>query len=195
MPYPSLVSGASSAALEWRYHVACLVMLAATVGAVAGHAEQPPAPAVAAPGAPLDPSRFRYQRPLAPGDPGLVTLPLDAAALAHSQGPSRSFADVRVVDANNAQVPYLLERRDERLSLDLELRPATPQTPALLDRPGNRFVLRDHAAIRESSRSRRRAADLRNGLPASRATRRRTPARPPPARGRIRAARAGSLGA
>ena len=67
-----------------------------------------------------------------------MTLPLDAAALAHSQGPSRSFADVRVVDANNAQVPYLLEQRDERLSLDLELRPATPQTRALLNRPGNR---------------------------------------------------------
>ena len=114
-------------------------MLAASASVGAGHAEQTaPAPAVMAPGAPLDPSGFRYQRPLAPGDPGLVTLPLDAAVLAHSQGPSRSFADVRVVDANNAQIPYLLERRDERLSLDLELRSATPQARALRDRPGNR---------------------------------------------------------
>ena len=67
-----------------------------------------------------------------------MTLPLDAAALAHSQGPTRRFADVRVVDASNAQVPYLLERRDERLSLDLELKPATPQARELQDRPGRR---------------------------------------------------------
>jgi hypothetical protein len=67
-----------------------------------------------------------------------VTLPLDAAALAHSQGPTRSFADVRVVDASHAQVPYLLERRDEQLSLDLELKPATPQARELRDRAGSR---------------------------------------------------------
>jgi hypothetical protein len=119
--------------------VACLGLLTASFGISAGHAEQTaPAPAVVAPGAPLDPSGFRYQRALAPGDPGLAILPLDAATLAHSQGPSRSFADVRVVDANNAQIPYLLERREDRLSLDLELKAATPQTREWQDRPGHR---------------------------------------------------------
>jgi hypothetical protein len=128
MPYPfSLVGRTLFAAL------------AASVAVAASQVERPaPAPAVAEPGAPLDPSGFRYQRPLAPGDPGLVTLPLDAAALAHSQGPSRRFADVRVVDASNAQVPYLLERRDERLSLDLELKPAMPQARERQDRSGSR---------------------------------------------------------
>jgi len=115
-----------------------LVILAASVGVAASQVDQTPAPDVAQPGAPVDPSGFRYQRPLAPGDPGLVTLPLDAAALAHSQGPSRRFADVRVVDASNAQIPYLLERLDQRLSLALEPRPATPQAREVQDRPGHR---------------------------------------------------------
>jgi hypothetical protein len=104
------------------------------MGVAAAHARQ----AVTEPGATLDPSGFRYQRPLAPGDPGLVTLPLDAAVLAHSQGPSRRFADVRVVDADNAQIPYVLEQREERLSLDLDLKPVTPQARDLQDRRGQR---------------------------------------------------------
>ena len=139
MPYPfALVRRTLSLACD---RVACLLILAASIGVGAGHAEQvSPAPAVAAPGASLDPSGFPYQRPLDAGEPGLVTLSLDAAVLAHSQGPSRSFADVRVVDAGNAQIPYLLERRDERLSLDLELRPASPQAPELQNRPGNRSI-------------------------------------------------------
>ena len=123
---------------EWRNYVAYLVMVAASVGIAARYEQMQPAPALAQPGAPVDPSGFRYHRPLAPGDPGLATLPLDAAALAHSQGPSRSFADVRVVDATNAQIPYLLERLDQRLSLALEPRPATPQARELQGRPGHR---------------------------------------------------------
>ena len=46
------------------------------------------------------------------------------AALAHSQGPLRGFADVRLVDDRGAQIPYLLERRSERLTVDLDLRGA-----------------------------------------------------------------------
>ena len=109
-------------------------MLVASLGL---SAQQAPAPAVTEPGARLDPSGFRYQRPLVAGEPGLVTLTLDAAALAHSQGPLRSFADVRVVDAGNAQIPYVLERRGERLSLDLALRAATPQTRELQEGRGS----------------------------------------------------------
>lgn len=129
----------AGSALRWMGRGAGLVLLIGLFAASAGQAGQmAPAPGPTGPGAPLDPSGFRYQRAIAPGDPGLVTLPLDAATLAHSQGPSRSFADVRVVDANNAQVPYVLERREDRLSVDLELRSVTPQTRDLKDRPGHR---------------------------------------------------------
>ena len=125
--------------LGWMCRAACLGLLVASFAVSTGQAEQmAPATGPTEPGAPLDPSGFRYRRPLAPGDPGPVTLTLDAAALAHSQGPSRSFADVRVVDASNAQIPYVLERREDRLSLDLELRSVTPQTRDLQDRPGQR---------------------------------------------------------
>ena len=119
--------------------LAFLLWAAACVGIAARHVEQTPAvPAVAGPGAALDPSGFRYQRLLEAGDPGLVTLSLDAAVLAHSQGPSGSFADVRIVNAGNLQIPYVLERRDERLSLRLEPQPATPQARDLQNRPGHR---------------------------------------------------------
>lgn len=97
-----------------------------------GQSPEPPPPA--ARGAHLDTSGFRYQRSLPPGKPGLVTVALDAAALAHSQGPLRSFADVRIVDDSDAQIPYLLERRPERLTLDLNLRSATLQARELRDR-------------------------------------------------------------
>jgi hypothetical protein len=114
-------------------------MLVASMAVGAAHARQAPAPAEAERGAQLETSGFRYQRPLPAGDPGLVVLPLDAAALAHSQGPLRSFADVRVVDGSGAQIPYLIERRAERLSVDLELRPATPHSRELTERqPRNR---------------------------------------------------------
>ena len=48
-------------------------------------------------------------------------IPLDAPVLAHSQG--AGFADVRVVDDAGRQVPYLVERASEPLSLDLTIEP------------------------------------------------------------------------
>ena len=83
------------------------------------------------PGAPLDTSGFQYQRRLPDGPAELVTLPLDPAALAHSQGPRRNFADVRIVDDQNAQIPYLLEQRSEPLALDLPISATTPRVPDL----------------------------------------------------------------
>ena len=77
------------------------------------------APALPTVGSELDPALFRYLRPITPGPAGLVTVPLDAAVLAHSQ--DASFADVRVIDAAGRQVPYLVERASEPLSLDLAL--------------------------------------------------------------------------
>lgn len=88
-----------------------------------------PVPALPTVGAELDVTRFRYLRPMPPGAAGLVTVPLDAPALAHSQGVR--FADVRVVDTAGRQVPYLVERASEPLSLDLTIEPLATR-PATL---------------------------------------------------------------
>jgi hypothetical protein len=117
--------------------LAVIAVLAALNG-TAVRAQTPAASIESERGAQLDTSGFRYQRPLARGDAGLVVLPLDAAVLAHSQGPLRRFADVRIVDGSGAQIPYLLERRADRLSMDLQLRRASPQSAELQERRGNR---------------------------------------------------------
>jgi hypothetical protein len=78
----------------------------------------PPLPTV---GSSLDTALFDYVRAIPSGDAGLIALPLDAAVLAHSAGRSGSFADLRVIDADRRQVPYLIERASEPLSLDLKL--------------------------------------------------------------------------
>lgn len=79
---------------------------ARTITAVAA---QPEAPATlyTDPGAPLDTKGFRFARAIPDGS-GLTAVRLDAAALAHSH-----IADVRIVDANGRQVPYLLETLGE----------------------------------------------------------------------------------
>jgi hypothetical protein len=70
-------------------------------------------------GASLDTSLFRYVRTVAAGGAGLVAVALDAPVLAHSAGAARQFADLRVVDAGDRQVPYIVEQAPEPLSLDL----------------------------------------------------------------------------
>jgi hypothetical protein len=55
-------------------------------------------------GAAIDVRPFRYSRALPDGEAGLIAVPLDAAALAHSAGPLTDFADVRVVDGSGRQV-------------------------------------------------------------------------------------------
>jgi hypothetical protein len=90
------------------------------------------APSTLAPsaGAALDPAAFRFSRAVqfspdaGETSVGLFALPLDAHALAHSRGPASRFADVRVVDGSSQQIPYLLERRNEPLSVDLAVTPA-----------------------------------------------------------------------
>jgi hypothetical protein len=72
-------------------------------------------------GSTLDPAMFRYVRPIPSGGAGLITLPLDAPVLAHS----RTMADVRVLDGSSRQVPYLVERASEPLSLDLTIEPVS----------------------------------------------------------------------
>jgi hypothetical protein len=83
-------------------------------------ATSPPTPMPDA-GAPLDPAGFRYHRPLPESSSGLVMLPLDASVLAHSRGAGRMFEDVRILDGEGRQVPYLVERLEEPLSLALAL--------------------------------------------------------------------------
>jgi Protein of unknown function (DUF3999) len=68
----------------------------------------------------LETSPFRYVRTLPDGPAGLVTVPLDAAVLAHCKGGlSGSFADLRIVDSLDRQLPYLLDRRPEPLLIPL----------------------------------------------------------------------------
>lgn len=81
-------------------------------------AAAPPLPVV---GAALDPALFRYQRTIPSGEAGLVALPLDASVLAHSGEARSRFADVRIIDAQGRQIPYLVERASEPLALDLRL--------------------------------------------------------------------------
>ena len=112
-----------------RAAVPCWILaLAAVVGA------QPPS--IPQRGAHLDTTGFTYEREIPPGEAGLVTLTLDAAALAHSQGPLRTFADVRIVDGENLQIPYLLERSAERLTVDVQLRTTTPVARVLREHRG-----------------------------------------------------------
>lgn len=67
-------------------------------------------------GGAIDASRFRFARAIPLGKPGLATLQLDAAALAHG-----TLSDLRIATAEGKQVPYLLERLDAPLTVALTL--------------------------------------------------------------------------
>lgn len=101
-----------------------------------------PDPAVARPVAPLptpvpvfagpvDRAAFRFARTLAPGPGALTRVSLDAAVLAHSASRGHSFADLRLVDPEGRQVPYVLSREDQPLQMALAVPGATraPQAP------------------------------------------------------------------
>jgi len=88
----------------------------------------PPLPTV---GAPVDASTFRFVRDIPSGDAGLIALRLDEAALAHSNGMASRFADVRVIDADGRQIPYLIERSSEPLSIELSLARLSTRPSAL----------------------------------------------------------------
>jgi hypothetical protein len=105
------------------------------VGATAS--APPPPPALPDRGAGVDTTDFPFRRPLPDAPIGLVAVQLDAAVLAHSRGPAANFADLRLVDDQGAQVPYLVERRAEPLSLGLSLKPASPQARTLREGTGS----------------------------------------------------------
>jgi hypothetical protein len=76
------------------------------------------------PGPSLDAATFAYARNVDGGPSGLAALPLDTHMLAHSRGPDGRFADVRILDSSNRQIPYLIERLNEPLSIDVAVKPA-----------------------------------------------------------------------
>jgi hypothetical protein len=82
------------------------------------------APPTVGTGATVDRSAFQYSRELPPSSGGLVVVPLDAHVLAHSRGRGR-LADLRVVDDDGRQVPYVLEDAREPLTVDVALEPRT----------------------------------------------------------------------
>jgi hypothetical protein len=93
----------------------------------------------------LDPAAFKYSRAVVPAVEGgqtiagLVALPLDAHALAYTRGPSLRFADIRLLDGANAQIPYLVERRNEPLAIDVPFTPASAlRAPELKAPAGSR---------------------------------------------------------
>jgi hypothetical protein len=96
----------------------------------------PPATPMPSRGAALALSDFKYVRPLPAGPQGLTVVPLDAAAFAHSASTSGQFGDVRILDREGLQIPYLLEKRDEPLMLDLRLERREPSEAAQA-RPGS----------------------------------------------------------
>jgi hypothetical protein len=82
-------------------------------------------------GAAIDATRFKYVRDIGPGEPGMVALRLDEAALAHSRGIVSRFGDVRVIGEDGRQVPYLVERSSEPLSVDVALERLDPAPASL----------------------------------------------------------------
>jgi hypothetical protein len=92
-------------------------------------------------GAAIDATKFKYVRDLAAGEPGMVALRLDEAALAHSRGIGTRFGDVRVIGGDGRQVPYLVERSSEPLSVDIVLE-RLDQAPAALRAAPNATIYR-----------------------------------------------------
>lgn len=93
-------------------------------------------------GASLDPSSFSYVRTIPAGNAGVMAVSVDAGLLAHSAGPGSGFADLRVVDTANRQIPYIVERTAEPLSLDLSVGKMPSPPPALPPVRSGRSVYR-----------------------------------------------------
>ena len=82
---------------------------------------------------------FEYAREIPAGPAGLITIPLDAAVMAHSGISSRRLTDLRVVDRSSLQVPYLLEKRDEPLIVDTTME--RRDLPSTVQAPGGRITV------------------------------------------------------
>jgi hypothetical protein len=82
-------------------------------------AVKPQSPAIydPGPGANQDPAGFKTRRSIPDAEPGLAALVLDAHVLSTSQ----ALRDLRILDHENRQIPYLLEQRDGPLSVPLTM--------------------------------------------------------------------------
>lgn len=89
-------------------------------------------------GAALAIDGFEHMRDIPPGRAGLVTVPLDAAVMAHSGVAPRRLTDLRIVDGSSRQVPYLVEKRDEPLAIDIAIE--RRDLPAGLTPPAGRIT-------------------------------------------------------
>jgi hypothetical protein len=97
-----------------------------------------PAP-LAETGAPVDREAFAYSRALVrpkPDAAGLFVVALDAHVLAHSRGRQGRFSDLRLVDDEGRQVPYVREQDLEPMRLDLTLAPRTDTPRGRVVTPG-----------------------------------------------------------
>ena len=128
---------------------------------------EPPSP-LPTMGAVLDPSKFRVRRALADASPGMSVLVLDADTLARS----RDMSDIRIIDDQNRQVPFIVERRAEPLLIDVPIGPRSQREGNVSVYPlrlpyatfpaSTRLVLTTSAGVFE------RAVDLRDGTDAGR---------------------------
>jgi len=87
-------------------------------------------------GSVVDVELFTHSRAIPDGPDGLAAVVLDAGVLAHSRGPSGRFSDVRILDASNRQVPYIVERLDEPLVIPLSLQANDPRIAELRSAQG-----------------------------------------------------------
>jgi hypothetical protein len=127
---------------------------------------QPSVPALAAG---VDRASFRYARPLESSAPGLVVLPLDIDVVARS----RNLDDVRIVNATSHQVPYIVERREQPLKINVAI-PRRIETERGISRyhlrlpyatlpSGSRIVITTPARVFERTVRLVRSADERRG--------------------------------
>jgi hypothetical protein len=127
-------------------------------------------------GSRLEIDGFEYLRDIPAGPAGLISVPLDAAVMAHSGISSRRLTDLRVVDASHVQVPYLIERRDEPLIVEtvLERRELPPDLPKPPGRVSTYVVRLPYPKLPEArlvlstqSRVFRRALSMASVVPAA----------------------------
>jgi len=102
----------------------------------------------------------------------LVAVSLDAAAPRTAPG-GETFADVRVIEAAGRQVPYLVERASEPLSLDLVVRAALDSSESDAVESGGAERLSRDVALRSIALAAARADDVGTSVQAERRGRRR----------------------
>jgi hypothetical protein len=125
-------------------------------------------PAASLQGAAVDRRAFRVVRPLPSAPAGLTVLILDADVLARRC----QVDDARIVTADDRQVPYVVEKRDEPLVLPLALTAVDGQRGMSVYRMklpwatmpcGTRLVLHTSARVFERTITLRRATDEQRG--------------------------------